>query len=208
MEMPAMPPWIRIWMMTLLVSLAVPLNAQEWIYCPAAPEELERQCGQAATTIRDNLERMSAVGEQIRDPNIILAKVDRRPDESVILYKLRVQQQQGVATPGSNRWLPVLGRYFDPDRQIMYVALNRQDYWQYVWEALSPDEDFARRTFSSRERVSQQFKQTRFSGPGGELAQWQQEVENAQRFRQQCCATRTATDAAMTPTRPGEQIRP
>jgi len=203
-----MPHWIRIWMMTLLVSLAVPLNAQEWIYCPTAPEELERQCGQAATTINDNRERMAAVGDQIRDPSIILAKVDRRPDESVIHYKLRVQQQQGVATPATNRWLPVLGRYYDPDRQIMYVALDRQAYWLYVWEALSPDEDFAQRTFRSRERVSQQFKQTRFSGPGGKLAQWQQEVETAQRFRQQCCPTPPATDPAVTPNLPGKQPRP
>jgi hypothetical protein len=206
--MPAMPHWIRIWMIPLLVSLAVPLNAQEWIYCPAAPEELERQCGQTEGTIQTNLERISTVGDQMRNPEIILAKVDRKPGESLVLYQKRVKQQQGVATPATNRWLPVLGRYYDPDRQIMYVALDRQAYWQYVWEALSPDEDFARRTFSSRERVSQQFKQTRFSGPGGKLAQWQQEVETARRFRQQCCPTLPATDPAVTPKLPGKQPRP
>ena len=203
-----MPRWILIWMVTLLATLAFPLHAQEWIYCPAAPEELERQCGQAAGTIHDNLEQMSTVGDQMRNPDIILAKVDRKPDESVILYKSRAQQQQGVATPASNRWLPVLGRYYDPDQQVMYVALDRQAYWQYVWEALSPDEDFARRTFISRERISQQFKQTRFSGPEGKLAQWQQEIENARRFRQQCCQTLPATDAAVMPVLPGEQPRP
>ena len=130
-----MPHWIRIWMITLLVSLAVPLNAQEWIYCPAAPEELGRQCGQAATTIHENLERIATVGDQMRNPDIILAKVDRKPDESLVLYQITCQQQQGVATPATNRWLPVLGRYYDPDRQIMYVALDRQAYWQYIWEA-------------------------------------------------------------------------
>lgn len=200
--------WIQIWMMTLLVTAASPLNAQEWIYCPAAPEERERQCGQAERTIHDNLERISAIGDQIGNSDIILAKVDRKPDESVILYQSRVQLQQGVATPASNRWLPVLGRYYDPDHQIMYVALDRQAYWQYVWEALSPDEDFARRTFISRERLSQQFKQTRFSGPGGKLALWQQEVENAQRFRQQCCQSLPATEAAVTPILPGKPLRP
>jgi hypothetical protein len=202
MEMPAMPPWIRIWMMTLLVSLAVPLNAQEWIYCPAAPEELERQCGQTERTIRDNLERISTIGNQMRNPDIILAQVYRKPDESLRLYQTRVEQQRGVATPATNRWLPVLGRYYDPDHQIIYVALDRQAYWQYVWEALSPDEDFARRTFMARERISRQFKQTRFSGPGGKLDQWQQEVENARRFQQQCCQMRTTTEPDATPIRP------
>ena len=67
--------WIQIWMMTLLVTAAFPLNAQEWIYCPAAPEERERQCRQAERTIHDNLERISAVGDQIGNPDIILAKV-------------------------------------------------------------------------------------------------------------------------------------
>jgi len=206
--MPAMPHWIRIWMITLLVSLAVPLNAQEWIYCPAASEELGRQCGQAATTIHENLERIATVGDQMRNPDIILAKVDRKPDESLVLYQTRVKQQQGVATPATNRWLPVLGRYYNPDRQIMYVALDRQAYWQYIWEALAPDENFARRTFMARERNSQQFKQARFSGPGGKLAQWQQEVENARRFQQQCCQTRATTNTDATTIRPDMQHRP
>jgi len=203
-----MPHWIRLWMVTLFITVAFPLNAQEWIYCPAAPEELERQCGQAEKTIQDTLEQLSTVGEQIRNPEIILAKVDRKPDESVLLYKTRAQQQQGVATPATNRWLPIRGRYYDSDHQIMYVALDRQDYWQYIWETLSPDEDFARRTFMSRERVSQQFKQTRFTGPGGKLAQWQQAVENARRFQQQCCQTLPAGETAATAILPGEQSRP
>ena len=203
-----MPHWIRIWMITLLVSLAVPLNAQEWIYCPAASEELGRQCGQAATTIHENLERIATVGDQMRNPDIILAKVDRKPDESLVLYQTRVKQQQGVATPATNRWLPVLGRYYNPDRQIMYVALDRQAYWQYIWEALAPDENFARRTFMARERNSQQFKQARFSGPGGKLAQWQQEVENARRFQQQCCQTPATTNTDATTIRPDMQRRP
>ena len=182
-----MPSWIRIWMVVLIVAVAVPLDAQEWIYCPAAAEELERQCRQTEHTIRINQERLANIGAQMQDPEIILAKVDRKPDETVIHYRTRVKQQQGVATPTTNRWLPVLGRYYDPDRQIIYVALNRRDYWQYVWESLTPDEDFARRTFARRERISRQFKQTYFTGPGGRLGQWQQAMENARQFRRQCC---------------------
>ncbi len=203
-----MPQWIRIWIVTLWFAAAAPLGAQEWIYCPAAPEELERQCRQAETTLKDNQEQMAVVGEQMLNPDIILAKVDRKPDESVIRYKRRVMQQQGVATPTSNRWLPVRGRYYDPNQQIMYVALDRQAYWEYVWETLAPDEDFARRTFLARERISQQFKQSRFTGPGGMLVQWRQAAEAAARFRQQCCQLLPAADTTMPPAIPGEQGRP
>jgi hypothetical protein len=198
--------WIRNGIAVLLIMSAVPLQAQEWIYCPAAPQELERQCRQTEAAIRHDQALLSTVGEQMYDPAIILAKVDRRPDESVTHYQARVKQQQGVATPASNRWLPVRGRYYDPDRQIMFVALDREDYWQYVWEALEPDEDLARRTFTARERLSQRFKQTRFTGPGGKLAQWQQEMESARRFREACCVqppiTPSPSEAIPPPTAP------
>jgi len=178
---------IRNGIAALLLLSAAPLQAQEWIYCPAAPQELERQCRQTNDVIQRDETLSATVGEQMHDPDIILVRVDRRPDESVPHYLARVKQQQGVATSASNHWLPVRGRYYDPDHQIMYVALDRNDYWQYVWEALEPDEDLARRTFAARERSSQQFKQARFTGPGGKLAQWQQEIETARRFRETCC---------------------
>lgn len=183
----AMPKPMRMWIFVLLVLPAVPLHAQEWVYCPAAPQELERQCRESAKAIRRNQDLLAVVGDQMRNPEIVLAKVDRRPNESVTLYQARVKQQQGVAAPVSNRWLPVRGRYYDPDRQVMYVALDRQDYWRYVWEALAPDEDLARRTFTAREQLSRQFKQSRFTGPGGKLDQWVQEMEAARRFQQECC---------------------
>jgi hypothetical protein len=193
---------IRNGIAVLLLLSAAPLAAQEWIYCPAAPQELERQCRQTSDVIQRNQALLATVGEQMRDPDIILARVDRRPDESVPHYLTRVKQQQGVATAASNRWLPVQGRYYDPDHQIMYVALDRNGYWLYVWEALDPDEGLARRTFTARERLSQQFKQTRFTGPGGRLAQWQQEMETARRFRETCCDR-----APITPTTP-EAVAP
>jgi hypothetical protein len=184
-----MPIWFRIGLATLLVLIPAALMAQEWIYCPAAPEELQRQCQQTLGTITINQERLAAVGEQMANADIILAKVHRQPGESIVQYKLRVKQQQGVATPETNRWLPVLGRYYDPDRQVMYVALDRQAYWQYVWEALAPDEALARRTFKTREHMSRQFKQTYFTGPDGKLAVWRRAIAEAQRFRRQCCPT-------------------
>ena len=179
--------WFPNGIVLLLLAMAAPLPAQEWIYCPAAPEALERQCRQTEDIIQHDQDLLATVGDQMQDPDIILAKVDRRPDESVTHYQARVKQQQGVATLASNRWLPVRGRYYDPDHQIIYVALDRQGYWQYIWEALEPDEDLARRTFAARERLSQNFKQSRFTGPGGQLAQWQQEMETARRFREACC---------------------
>ncbi|MGD9330045.1 MAG: hypothetical protein PVJ53_01970 [Desulfobacterales bacterium] len=191
-----MQSWFRIGMLILMIIAAAPLEAQEWIYCPAAAEELERQCRQSEQTITVNEERMKKVGAQMRDHAIILARVNRKPGETVRHYRSRVKQQQGVATPTTNRWLPVLGRYYDPDRQIMYVALDRRDYWQYVWESLAPDEDFARRTFSARERISQQFKRTYFTNPGGWLPQWQQAMDSARLFQQQCCQTPSTTEIA------------
>lgn len=203
-----MPRPIRIWLAALLLMPAAPLAAQEWIYCPAAPQELERQCRQTAEVMRRNQDLLAAVGEQMHNPEIILAMVQRRPEESVSLYQARVKQQQGVATPVSNRWLPVRGRYYDPDRQIMYVALERQDYWQYVWEALAPQEDLARRTFTAREQLSRQFKQTRFTGPGGQLDLWRQEMETAQRFRQACCRPLPASTEPSAAASPHQQTRP
>jgi hypothetical protein len=178
---------IRNGLIVLLLLSAVPLWAQEWVYCPTAPQTLERQCRQTEAVIRRTQTLLNTVGQQMHDPDIVLARVERGPGESVPHYLSRVKQQQGVAAPASNRWLPVRGRYYDPDRQTMYVALSRQDYWQYVWEALEPDEGLARRTFAAREQLSQRFKQTRFTGPGGKLAQWQQELETARRFREACC---------------------
>ena len=194
---------IRNGIAVLLLLAAAPLQAQEWIYCPAAPQELERQCRQTNDVIQRDQALLATVGEQMHDPGIILARVDRRPDESVPHYLARVKQQQGVATAASNRWLPVRGRYYDPDHQTMYVALDRTDYWQYVWEALEPDEALARRTFAARERLSQQFKEARFTGPDGKLAQWQQEIETARRFREACCER-----GPITPPTPGAVASP
>jgi hypothetical protein len=203
-----MPHRIRTWIIILVAMSAVPLSAQEWVYCPAAPEELERQCGQTENTIRRNRDLISTVGDQMRNPEIILAKVNRPSGESVMLYQARVKQQQGVATPASNRWLPIRGRYYDPDQQIIYVAVDRPAYWQYIWETLAPDEDLARRTFTDRERLSQQFKQTRFTGPDGKLAQWQQEIETAQRFRQQCCSALAIPEVSSEMGLSGKEPRP
>ena len=195
--------WIRIWIAVMIVASALPVVAQEWIYCPAAPEELERQCRQTETAIHRNENLIATVGDQMRNPEIILARVERRPGESVTLYQARIKQQQGVATSASNRWLPIRGRYFDPSREIMYIALDRQDYWQYIWEALAPDGDLARRTFADRERLSRQFKETRFLGPDGQLMQWQREIDAAQQFRRQCCQTLPAAAAPSGPPSPG-----
>jgi len=85
----------------------------------------------------------------------------------------------------------------------MYVALDRQDYWQYIWEAVGSDGDLARRTFADRERLSRQFKETRFLGPDGQLMQWQREIDAAQQFRRQCCRTLPAAEAPSGPPSPG-----
>jgi len=190
-----MPEWIRIWIIFFIVAMASPLDAQEWIYCPAAPDKLEQQCRQTEKIIRVNQDRVDKVGAQMTNPNVMVVKVHRKPGESVLLYQKRVQQQQGVAAPATNQWFPVLGRYYDPDRHIMYVALDRQAYWQYVWETLAPDEELARRTFDRHDRLSRQFKQDRYTGPGGRLDQWQQAIDNAQRFRRQCCQALPTTGA-------------
>lgn len=208
-----MPHWIRIWMVTLLVTVALPLNAQEsdpreWIDCPASPEERQRQCRRTDDTIRRNTDLLATVGAQIRDPEIILVRVAREAGESLSHYQKRVRQQRGVATPVSNHWLPVRGRYYDPDRQVMYVALARGSYWHYVWETLAPDEELARRTFLDRERSSRQYKQMRFTGPDGRLAQWEREIEQARRFRTQCCQPLPATEAGEAPRLPGNTPRP
>lgn len=198
-----MPCWIRTWIATLLLMLfALPLHAQDsrpWedIDCPTATDERAVQCRQAAATVQRTRKLLASVGDRIRDPDILLVRVERAPGESLAHYRARVKQQQGVATAGSNRWLPLRGRYYDPRRQVFYVALERRDYWQYVWEKLAPDEGLARRTFRSREQESRRYKQMRFTGPGGQLAQWEQEIESARRFQEVCC--RPLPEAAAEP---------
>ncbi len=197
-----MPNWMKILIAIFLVAPAVPLKAQEWIYCPANPAERERQCQQAQKAIQTRQTMIATIGDQMHNPDIILARVDRKPDETVLQYKARTKLQQGVATRETNRWIPILGRYFDPDRQIIYVALDRKAYWQYVWEALAPDEAFARRTFNDREAISQQFKLKQFTGPAGQLAQWQHEIESSRLFQQQCCHPLPADDMETVNDRP------
>lgn len=202
-----MPCWIRSWIATLLLMmLALPLRAQdlrpwEGIYCPTAAEERARQCRRAEATLQRNQKLLASVGSRMHDPDILLVRVERAPGESLAGYRARVKQQQGVATEASNRWLPLQGRYYDPERQVFYVALERQAYWQYVWEKLAPDEELARRTFLSRERESRRYKQMRFTGPDGQLAQWEQEIENARRFQEFCCRplTETAVEPPLAP---------
>jgi len=60
--------WIRIWIAVMIVASALPVVAQEWIYCPAAPEELERQCRQTETSIQRNENLIATVGDQMRNP--------------------------------------------------------------------------------------------------------------------------------------------
>jgi hypothetical protein len=134
-----------------------------------------------------NQKLLATVGRQMHDGDILLVRVARAPGESLGLYRERTKQQQGVATAESNRWLPIRGRYYDTERQVVYVALDRRDYWQYVWEKLAPDEALAHRTFQQRERESRRYKETRYTGPGGQLAQWERELESARRFQQACC---------------------
>lgn len=185
--------WMRTLIAALLLALTVfPVSAQglsprEFIYCPASEPERARQCRQAEDTLRRNQDLLATVGDQMQDPGILLVRVERAAGESLDHYRARVQHQRGVATADTNRWLPVRGHYFDPQRQVFYVALERQAYWQYVWEKLAPDQDLARRTFLVRENESRRYKKTRFTGPGGQLAQWQQEIESVRRFQESCC---------------------
>ena len=202
-----MPCWTRTGIATLLLVMhtfplsAQGLNPREFIYCPVSEPERARQCRRAEATLRRHQHLLTTVGDQMHDPGILLVRVERASGESLDHYQARVERQRGVATEATNRWLPVLGHYFDPERQVFYVALERRAYWQYVWERLAPDEELARRTFLARERESRRYKQMRFTGPGGQLSQWQQEIEAVRRFQESCCRPLpdTASDQSLRP---------
>jgi hypothetical protein len=171
----------------LLILFTFNASAQELVFCPVTPAELNRRCARSADEIRTLATRIAETNRRLQDPDIVLAKVERQAGESVEAYRLRVTAQEGVPAPKSNTWLPLQGYFFNPESQACFVAMLRRDYWRYVWESLGQDLDLAQRTFAARERLSLREKQQQRINATWGVGRWEADLTQLNQFRIQCC---------------------
>jgi hypothetical protein len=171
----------------LLLATTLPVYGQSLVYCPTAPEERSRRCARVDDQIVQGLKQIEAAEALLRNPAIVLARVEKAPEESLADYRARVRLQKGVATPQSNTWYTVQSHFYNPVQQRMYVALGRAAYWQYIWEGLSFDPDLAEATFKRRERRSRQEKAFQLDNPDSVTNQGRYALETLRVFQRECC---------------------
>ena len=199
---------IRIGLTVLfLLATASAVYGQSQIYCPNTPQERNQRCTRVSTAIDEHQRAIESAEDQLRNPAVILARVEKMPDESLADYRNRVRRQQGVATPQSNSWLPVQGHYYNPARRQMYVALAREAYWHYLWEGLAFDPELAHATFKRREQHSRREKAFQLENPDSATNQRRYRIKGLLAFQRECCAAADAqvtmpsvgSDATLTP---------
>jgi hypothetical protein len=171
----------------LLLATSVRAYGQSRVACPIAPEERSQRCAHVSEEIATHQRAIESAEHQLRNPAIILARVEKLPDESVADYRNRVRRQQGVATPQSNIWLPVQGHYYNPDQRQMYVALEREAYWHYLWEGLASDPELAEATFKRREQQSRSEKSFQLENPDSAANRQRYRLESLLAFQRECC---------------------
>lgn len=175
--------------LTLLLLLATTFTAygQSQVSCPNAPEERSQRCARISEEIAAHQHEIESAENQLRNPAIILARVEKRGDESLADYRNRVRLQQGLATPRSNTWLTLQGHYYNPLQRQMYVALAREAYWHYLWEGLAFDPELAKATFKRREQDSRIEKTFQLQNPDSAANRKRYRLESLLAFQRECC---------------------
>ncbi|MDJ0810595.1 MAG: hypothetical protein QNJ01_10875 [Desulfobacterales bacterium] len=176
----------------LLLATSAPAYGQSLIYCPTAPEERSKRCSRVGEQIAQDQRRIDAIENQLRNPGILLVRVEVGPEESQMDYRTRVALQKGVATSQSNTWLTVLGHFYNPIQQRMYVALARENYWHYVWEGVDFDPELAEAAFRQRERFSRTEKAFQLENPDSVVNQLRYSLETLLAFERECCSSPNA----------------
>ena len=171
----------------LLLATAFTAYGQSPVSCPHAPEERRQRCALISDEIAAHQLEIESAENQLRNPAIILARVEKRGDESLADYRNRVRLQQGLATPRSNTWLPLQGHYYNPLQQQMYVALAREAYWHYLWEGLAFDPELAQATFKRREQHSRIEKTFQLQNPDSATNRKRYRLESLLAFQRECC---------------------
>lgn len=191
----------------ILLAAAVPVGAQSLVYCPTAPAELSRRCARVSDEIDQGHQQIETAETQLQDPEIVLAAVEKNPEEALADYRTRVQLKLGVATPETNSWLPVRGHYYNAAQGRMYVALSRQDYWHYIWEGLAFDPDLAAATFKRREQRSRTEKAYQLDNPDSAINQQRYQLEILMAFERECCPAKDPENKVVpvAPSLPEEQ---
>ncbi len=175
----------------ILLVAALPANGQSLVYCPTAPEERSQRCARVSDEIVRGRQQIESAETQLQDPQIVLAAVEKNPEEALTDYRTRVKLQQGVTTPETNSWLPVRGHYYNATQGRMYVALAREDYWHYIWEGLAFDPDLATATFIRREQRSRTEKAYQLDNPDSAINQQRYHLETLLAFERECCPAKT-----------------
>ena len=186
------PHYLFLTGLLLLLAKTAPVCGQSLIYCPTAPEELSRRCSRVGDQIARDQGQIDAIETQLRNPAIILVRVEIGPEESLTDYRTRVALQQGVATPQSNTWLTVRGHFYNPVQQQMYVAMLRQDYWHYIWEGVAFDPDLAEAALRQREQYSRTEKAFQLENPDSGVNQMRYSLETSLAFERECCLPQDA----------------
>ena len=200
------PHYLFLTGLLLLLAKTAPVCGQSLIYCPTAPEELSRRCSRVGDQIARDQGQIDAIETQLRNPAIILVRVEIGPEESLTDYRTRVALQQGVATPQSNTWLTVRGHFYNPVQQRMYVALSREDYWHYIWEGVAFDPDLAEAALRQREGQSRTEKAYHLENPDSGINQLRYTLETLLAFERECCSSQNA--AAVLPADPEDHQTP
>ncbi|MFZ7125985.1 MAG: hypothetical protein ACOWWM_07500 [Desulfobacterales bacterium] len=161
-------------------------SAQEPV-CPATPAELERRCRVSERSLVQRQKEAAQLEAVMTDPEIVLVKVDRLAGESALEYKARARRNTGVRAPVSGRWLRFVDQYYLADTDTALVAMNRNDYWRYIGEALGFGTPEARTAFQEQEALGHRIRISSFLGPQGRIAGIHQDIGQLERFITSCC---------------------
>lgn len=175
--------------------------------CPVTLTEWQRRCRSAEETVGQIEGDLAQLQTVMSDPDIILVKADRISGESAVDYKIRVERKNGIRSPVSNTWLPIIEHYYIPDRGVAIVAMKRTDYWLYIGEALGFDTPEARSAFRSQEALGRDIRLSSFLGPQGRIAGMQANVDRLKNFLDNCCAKPPEMPPAPSPTPAGPENR-
>jgi hypothetical protein len=171
----------------LLTLPAAPIPAAEPAPCPPESTARLHRCQAEALELERLGTRITATEAMVRDPEVLLVKVEPEPAEDSLHFQHRVARQGGVRTLETNTFLPIIERYPNPDTGAIFVALARLDFWQYVGEALGYASVEAAQVFRRREELSNREKRGRFLAPGGELDRLRADLQQRTAFTAACC---------------------
>ncbi|NLC71778.1 MAG: hypothetical protein GX751_10525 [Desulfuromonadaceae bacterium] len=174
----------------LLLFWIAPGFADQTIYCPQAKDEIEKQCKVANEKFRQIDETIARWSSHLDDPNMILYRINRFPNESKANYLERVKSMQSFYYKGLN--YPVRGRF--TTQEYTYIPLTKEEARNVLGLA-----------FQSRQKVDRQMRyvqentKTLKTQIRNKISRLNQEHQHYTLFRAQCCGYRWTNDVGYEP---------